>query len=278
LINNRQAGRRRGRGGQRPPGGGGNAGRGGGDSGNRIDSRARGNAPQLLEKYKNLARDAQMAGDRVNTEYYLQFADHYFRVLSDNRARQEEQQGNQRRGRDDFSNAGEDDDGEDFNTDISNMDDDDRGQQRDARGDRDGNRGERQDRDDRGNREARGDRGDRPQRSDRSDRGDRGERPERDARRPRRGEGDDQPREAAPVQAEAAGDEAPAPARRRGRPPRAKVEDHGSDRGDAGFDANILPPALSVSASDNDASAEEERPRRRRRVTRDEGDVAADAA
>lgn len=265
MINNRQAGRRRGRGGQRPQGGGGNAGRGGGDSGNRIDSRARGNAPQLLEKYKNLARDAQMAGDRVNTEYYLQFADHYFRVLSDNRARQEEQQGNQRRGRDDFSNAGDDDDGEDFNTDISNMDDDDRGQQRDARGDRDGNRGERQDRDDRGNREARGDRGDRPQRS---------ERPERDARRPRRSEGDDQPREASPVQAEAAGDEAPAPARRRGRPPRAKAE----EGVDAGFDANILPPALSVSASDNDASTEEERPRRRRRVSRDEGDVAADAA
>jgi hypothetical protein len=34
-----------------------------------------------------------------------------------------------------------------------------------------------------------------------------------------------------------------------------------------------------VSASDNDApESEEERPRRRRRVTRDEGDVSADAA
>ena len=27
----------------------------------------------------------------MNAEYYLQFADHYFRVLADNRARQEEQ-------------------------------------------------------------------------------------------------------------------------------------------------------------------------------------------
>ena len=95
MINNRQNGRRRGRGSNN---GGGNGPRGGNpgrpDSGNRIDSRARGNANQLYEKYKNLARDAQMSGDRVNTEYYLQFADHYFRVLSETRARFEEQNPN----------------------------------------------------------------------------------------------------------------------------------------------------------------------------------------
>ena len=87
MIDNRQSGRRRGRGGQRPQG---NPGRPGG-GGNRIDNRARGNAQQLHEKYKNLARDSQMAGDRVTTEYYLQFADHYFRVLSESRARFEDQ-------------------------------------------------------------------------------------------------------------------------------------------------------------------------------------------
>ena len=101
LINNRQQGRRRGRGNgpQRPGGGGGQGQR---DSGNRIDSRARGNAAQLLEKYKNMARDAQMSGDRVNTEYYLQFADHYFRVLADQRGRNEEQGQQRRQQRDDF--------------------------------------------------------------------------------------------------------------------------------------------------------------------------------
>ena len=57
---------------------------------NRIDSRARGNAPQLLEKYKKLAHDAHLNGDRVTEEYNLQFADHYFRVLADQRQRQEE--------------------------------------------------------------------------------------------------------------------------------------------------------------------------------------------
>jgi hypothetical protein len=96
LINNRQGGRRRGRGGQR----GQNI---GGPPANRQDNRQRGNAAQLLEKYKSMARDAQLAGDRVQTEYYLQFADHYFRVLGESRARFEEQ--NPRQQRDDFDDA-----------------------------------------------------------------------------------------------------------------------------------------------------------------------------
>ena len=85
MINNRQGGRRRGRGGQ---GGGRNL---GGQPGNRQDNRQRGNAAQLLEKYKSMARDAQLAGDRVQTEYYLQYADHYFRVLGESRSRFEDQ-------------------------------------------------------------------------------------------------------------------------------------------------------------------------------------------
>lgn len=101
MINNRQGGRRRGRGGgQRPTG---NA-----PNGNRQDNRSRGNAAQLLEKYKALARDAQLAGDRVQTEYFLQFADHYFRVLNEHRARFEEQN----RNRDDYG-SDEDEDQDD---------------------------------------------------------------------------------------------------------------------------------------------------------------------
>jgi hypothetical protein len=102
LLNNRQPGRRRGRTGQRPQG---NSGRGQ-EQGNRIDNRARGNAPQMLEKYKALARDAQMQGDRVITEYYLQFADHYFRVVAEMRSRQEET----RRQRDDWQEGDADQD------------------------------------------------------------------------------------------------------------------------------------------------------------------------
>lgn len=84
MLNNRQSGRRRGRG-RGAPGNGGRQ-----DNGSRIDNRARGNAPQMLEKYKNLAREAQLQGDRVLTEYYLQFADHYFRIVAENKARFEE--------------------------------------------------------------------------------------------------------------------------------------------------------------------------------------------
>ncbi len=84
MLNTRQSqNRRRGRG--RGP-------QNGSPRGNesRIDNRARSNAPQMLEKFKNLAREAQMQGDRVMTEYYLQFADHYFRIVAESKARQEE--------------------------------------------------------------------------------------------------------------------------------------------------------------------------------------------
>ena len=104
MINNRQNNnRRRGRGGGGPRPNGSNLGN---DRGNRIDNRARGNASQLFEKYKTLARDAQMQGDRVMSEYYFQFADHYFRVLSETRSRFDEQN----RGRPDQSDRDDQDD------------------------------------------------------------------------------------------------------------------------------------------------------------------------
>jgi uncharacterized protein DUF4167 len=133
LINNRQGGRRRGRGGQ---GGGRNL---GGQPGNRQDNRQRGNAAQLLEKYKSMARDAQLAGDRVQTEYYLQFADHYFRVLSESRARFEEQ--NPRRQRDDDldEDEGEEEFAEAGDAETSNDQPEERYQRQD-RGERPGRR------------------------------------------------------------------------------------------------------------------------------------------
>jgi len=130
LINNRQNGRRRGRGsGPRSPNNSPNP-------GNRQDNRSRGNAAQLHEKYKALARDAQLAGDRVQTEYYLQFADHYFRVLSEGRARFEEQ----RPRREDFSSDEDEDQDQDETVNASEDGDqeegEDRQQQRQARPER----------------------------------------------------------------------------------------------------------------------------------------------
>lgn len=79
-------------------------------AGNRQDNRQRGNAAQLLEKYKGMARDAQMQGDRVQTEAYLQFADHYYRILNENRARFEEQR--RQRGESGYESSYEDEEQE----------------------------------------------------------------------------------------------------------------------------------------------------------------------
>ncbi len=48
---------------------------------NGPDVRVRGNAWQVYEKYQSLARDAQMAGDRVAAENFLQHAEHYYRII-----------------------------------------------------------------------------------------------------------------------------------------------------------------------------------------------------
>lgn len=63
--------------------GGGNGGgnRGGNDSGNIA--RQKHHATQQLGKYSDMARNAQINGDRVDVEYYLQHVDHYTRVLTD---------------------------------------------------------------------------------------------------------------------------------------------------------------------------------------------------
>ena len=41
------------------------------------------NAPKLIEKYNNLAREALSNGDKILSENYFQHADHFTRVLSD---------------------------------------------------------------------------------------------------------------------------------------------------------------------------------------------------
>lgn len=88
--------------------------RNGFDHQNRIDNRARGNASQMLEKYKKLASDAQHNDDRVNAEYYLQFADHYFRVLADSRVRQEERQEGQQNRRPQYRDDARDNDADEL--------------------------------------------------------------------------------------------------------------------------------------------------------------------
>ena len=41
------------------------------------------NAPKLIEKYNNLAREALSTGDKILSENYFQHADHFTRILND---------------------------------------------------------------------------------------------------------------------------------------------------------------------------------------------------
>ena len=122
MNSQRNNNRRRGRGNNRG---------GGGNPSNRIDNRARGNAPQMLDKYKKLAHEASLNDDRVQTEYYLQFADHYFRVIADIQAQKDEQRAKREsdRGQDDDDDRDDDEDDRNDNR-SDNRQDDDRQQDR----------------------------------------------------------------------------------------------------------------------------------------------------
>ena len=41
------------------------------------------NAPKLIEKYNNLAREALSTGDKILSENYFQHADHFLRISND---------------------------------------------------------------------------------------------------------------------------------------------------------------------------------------------------
>ncbi|WP_299626568.1 DUF4167 domain-containing protein [uncultured Tateyamaria sp.] len=74
---------------------------GGGNVVNRVfdssgpEGKVRGTPQQIIDKYNQLARDAQLSGDRVATENFQQHAEHYLRMLSEAQreidARREEQ-------------------------------------------------------------------------------------------------------------------------------------------------------------------------------------------
>lgn len=203
---------------------------GGGNYGNRLDNRQRGNATQLLEKYRALARDAQQAGDRVTAEYYLQYAEHYYRVLGDYRDRQPEG----RRGQYDDDGMDGDDAENDGMDNGDNDDRDDRSRDVQARDDRS--------RDDRPRERTRDDRprDDRPREDRQREHRPRDDRPRDD--RPR----EDRPREERPRDDRPRDDNNRRDWQRDRRPqaPRsAPVNDDGGDDRESLLQA--LPPAVS---------------------------------
>lgn len=61
------------------------------------DGKVRGTPQQIIDKYNVLARDAQLSGDRVAAESYLQHAEHYSRLLGEAQRQQQEVRQNQER-------------------------------------------------------------------------------------------------------------------------------------------------------------------------------------
>jgi hypothetical protein len=81
------------------------------------DVKIRGTAQHIAEKYMNLARDAQSAGDRVMAENYLQHAEHYNRIIAAAQAQLQE-----RFQRDDRDHQGRENDGDDIGDDDAELD------------------------------------------------------------------------------------------------------------------------------------------------------------
>ena len=52
----------------------------------RAPGRNNHNAPKLIEKYNDLAREASSNGDKILSENYLQYADHFTRIMNENDA------------------------------------------------------------------------------------------------------------------------------------------------------------------------------------------------
>ena len=52
----------------------------------KVPGRNNHNAPKLIEKYENLAREALSSGDKILSENYFQHADHFTRILNEQEA------------------------------------------------------------------------------------------------------------------------------------------------------------------------------------------------
>ena len=61
------------------------------------EGKVRGTPQQIIDKYNQLARDAQLGNDRVATENFQQHAEHYLRMLSEAQREQNERREQQER-------------------------------------------------------------------------------------------------------------------------------------------------------------------------------------
>jgi len=147
---------------------------------NGPDVKVRGTAQHIAEKYSQLSRDAQAAGDPIAAENYLQHAEHYFRIIAASQEQMRLQYNQFQRSDEEGEEAEGDENGGDFSYDRNDQpsaDDSDYGSQPQPYENRQDNRqeGRYEGRRERPQRERR----DRFERSDRNDRSqDNGDRPD----------------------------------------------------------------------------------------------------
>ena len=56
----------------------------------KLPGRNNHNASKLIEKYSNLAREALSSGDKILSENYYQYADHFLRISIEQKEKQKE--------------------------------------------------------------------------------------------------------------------------------------------------------------------------------------------
>ena len=56
----------------------------------RKNNRNNGNVDKLISKYNELAREALSNGDKILSENYYQYADHFLRISSEQKEKQKE--------------------------------------------------------------------------------------------------------------------------------------------------------------------------------------------
>ncbi|MXQ07544.1 DUF4167 domain-containing protein [Alphaproteobacteria bacterium GH1-50] len=104
------------------------------------EGKVRGTPQQIIDKYNQLARDAQLANDRVATENFQQHAEHYLRMLSEAQREQQERQ-QQQQSQNDGRQQRRDDDDDDQDNQSSQNNQQSEGRQRDQGGDGNDNGG-----------------------------------------------------------------------------------------------------------------------------------------
>ena len=83
------------------------------------------NAPKLIEKYNDLAREASSNGDKILSENYLQHADHFTRVLNERENfKREKFSENKNENNINLSNDLDEDNNENLNTDLKEQTED----------------------------------------------------------------------------------------------------------------------------------------------------------